>query len=71
MERLEYATGERELYDLRRDPDELKNLTASTPDETLARFAKRLADLKQCAGAACRRDGEVFTKVALHRTRAS
>ena len=51
---VEYATGERELYDLRHDPDELHNLAGTDPalERTLAR---RVAQLRRCGGADCRR----------------
>ncbi|HYI21241.1 MAG TPA: sulfatase-like hydrolase/transferase [Candidatus Limnocylindrales bacterium] len=44
---VEYETGERELYDLATDPDELNNL-ANVPghDEILAEFALRLSALR-------------------------
>lgn len=52
---VEYLTGEKELYDLARDPDELVNLDrdpvyAGTRNE----LAGRLALLRDCAGATCR-----------------
>jgi len=51
---VQYATGERELYDLRHDPDELHNLAGTRPalERTLAR---RVAQLRRCGGAGCRR----------------
>ncbi len=51
---VEYATGERELYDLRTDPYELRNLAATAPQDLLSRLAARLADLKRCRGQTCR-----------------
>jgi arylsulfatase A-like enzyme len=51
---VEYASGERELYDVVKDPYELHNLQASADPELLARLAARLAALKACAGATCR-----------------
>lgn len=51
---VEYATGERELYDLRRDPFELRNLAATTGQSLLAQLASRLGTLKRCGGATCR-----------------
>jgi hypothetical protein len=51
---VEYATGERELYDRRADPDELDNLIATADPALLSRLAGRLVDLRDCAGAACR-----------------
>jgi N-acetylglucosamine-6-sulfatase len=52
---VEWATGERELYDLRRDPDELDNLAGTPAAAALqAALARRLAQLRDCAGAQCR-----------------
>ncbi len=51
---IEYVTGERELYDLVTDPFELQNLVRTVPANLLSQFAARLADLRRCAGAACR-----------------
>ena len=52
---VEYITGARELYDLRRDPDETRNL-AHVPSTARLRASlrQRLARLAGCAGAACR-----------------
>jgi arylsulfatase A-like enzyme len=54
---VEWAkTGERELYDLRRDPDELRNLASRPAVRALqARLAATLRRLRPCVGAACRR----------------
>lgn len=51
---IENSSGERELYDLRKDPDQLRNL-AGTPaaDEVEADLVARLAALKTCAGSSC------------------
>jgi N-acetylglucosamine-6-sulfatase len=53
---VEYSDGERELYDLRTDPYELDN---RAHDPALAgvvsRLAQRLATLRGCAAADCRR----------------
>lgn len=46
-----YRNGERELYNLRRDPYELKNTYSDRPPADLK---VRLKDLKKCAGATCR-----------------
>jgi arylsulfatase A-like enzyme len=52
---VEYATGERELYDLERDPDELTSLQAAPRYAPLRRaLAKRLHALQTCAGRSCR-----------------
>jgi arylsulfatase A-like enzyme len=53
---VEYATGEKELYDVREDPLEMHNLARTSPPALLAELSKRVSDLKRCAGAACRRD---------------
>jgi N-acetylglucosamine-6-sulfatase len=51
----EYSNGDRELYDLVRDPDQLTSLHADPAHQTLrTALAGRLAQLKSCAGAACR-----------------
>ncbi|HEY9643240.1 MAG TPA: sulfatase [Coleofasciculaceae cyanobacterium] len=52
---VEYETGERELYDLEQDPDQLQNLAQSAPSDQLQRFAERLAQLRTCVAEACRR----------------
>lgn len=49
----EYATGERELYDLATDPWQLANL-AGTDQPEEADLAARLGALRGCAGDRCR-----------------
>ncbi len=52
---VEYLTGEKELYDLERDPDELVNLDKDPVWVGLRNeLAGRLALLRDCAGATCR-----------------
>jgi N-acetylglucosamine-6-sulfatase len=51
---VEYGTGERELYDLQQDPFELANQAATADAALLHAFAKRLAELKNCASVNCR-----------------
>lgn len=52
---LEYpATGERELYDLDADPYEQTSLAGTADPARLAQLAAWLAQLRTCAGAACR-----------------
>ncbi len=48
---VEHDNGERELYDLRTDPYELRNAYSGRPP---AGLNARLEDLKTCAGATCR-----------------
>ena len=51
---VEHSTGERELYDLRRDPYELRNVVSSPRYRAeRARLAARLRRLKRCSGRAC------------------
>ena len=51
----EYATGERELYYLVRDPDELRNLARDPRYRRIRELlAARLAALRSCKGASCR-----------------
>jgi N-acetylglucosamine-6-sulfatase len=53
---VEHVTGERELYDLRHDPDELDNLAGRPEVAALqAQLSRRLHRLETCEGAACRR----------------
>jgi N-acetylglucosamine-6-sulfatase len=53
---IEYATGERELYNLKRDPNQLNNLMrAGNPKPALmARLSGLLDRLKRCSGDSCR-----------------
>jgi arylsulfatase A-like enzyme len=51
---VEYADGERELYDRRVDPDELDNLADAQPPERLERLSAQLAALRGCSGVGCR-----------------
>ena len=51
---VEHASGERELYDLRSDPDELVNVVNDPAlAGTLAQLEARLEVLKTCAGESC------------------
>lgn len=51
---VEYETGTKELYDIKQDPHQLKNL-ASTADPTLLkRLAERLNKLRTCEADSCR-----------------
>ena len=49
------TTGEKELYDLKTDPYELRNIYASAPPTLLSDLQTRLDALKSCAGAECKR----------------
>ncbi len=50
----EYSTGEKQLFDVRVDPYELKNLAATATPALLARLSARLAQLASCSSATCR-----------------
>ncbi|MEH2074539.1 MAG: sulfatase [Nostoc sp.] len=51
---VEYETGEKELYDIKKHPDQLENL-ASTADPTLLKqLANRLNKLRTCQKDSCR-----------------
>jgi N-acetylglucosamine-6-sulfatase len=53
---VEHDNGERELYDLRRDPDQLDSLDGDPGYATIeARLAERLAALQICTGESCSR----------------
>jgi N-acetylglucosamine-6-sulfatase len=52
---VEYDSGEREVYDLSRDPDELNNLAAHSDAGWLARMSELARALGACAGEDCRR----------------
>ena len=52
---IEHASGEMELYDLDRDPDELNNVQGNTTlADVRSAMARRLAALRGCAGSGCR-----------------
>jgi N-acetylglucosamine-6-sulfatase len=51
---VEYETGARELFDLRRDPAETRNVVDSTPVATVAALAEQLHALSNCTGEQCR-----------------
>lgn len=51
---IEYATGEREYYDLVADPDEMQNIYAQLSDSRKNELARRLADGTGSAAAAQR-----------------
>jgi N-acetylglucosamine-6-sulfatase len=52
---VEYFTGERELYDLARDPLQLTNLEGNpAAGETISALSARLAVLASCSGTTCR-----------------
>jgi N-acetylglucosamine-6-sulfatase len=61
----EYSNGERELYDLMRDPYQLTSLHADPAHQRVrTRLAARLARLRSCAGAICRSSPSLRVSVA-------
>jgi N-acetylglucosamine-6-sulfatase len=66
----EFESGERELYDLRRDPYELQSLHADPRYAGLrAALAARLHVLETCAGATCREAPRVSLELRCRRGR--
>ena len=51
---VEYVTGERQLYDLRTDPDQLHNVVTTADPKLVQDLAKQLSALRQCKGGGCR-----------------
>ncbi len=51
----EYATGEKELYNLRRDPHQLTSRHASASRTLRSELRARLDALRGCAGEGCER----------------
>ena len=64
----EHVTGEKELYNLARDRDELNSQqTNPAYDSMEANLAMRLARLRQCKGAVCRRGVQLSLGTRLQR----
>ena len=51
---VEYKTGERELYDIKKDPYQLENIYESAPPDLLGRLNAQLDSLRQCEAENCR-----------------
>lgn len=51
---VKYATGEREFYDLKVDPHQLRNVAGTLAAERVRLLDQRLVALQACAGATCR-----------------
>jgi arylsulfatase A-like enzyme len=51
---VEYGNKERELYDLRADPDQLENIVGRANPELVKQLSARLAELAACKAASCR-----------------
>jgi N-acetylglucosamine-6-sulfatase len=50
---VEYVNGDRELYDVTADPDEMHNLAGTQPDLE-AQLSNLVAALRSCRAATCR-----------------
>jgi N-acetylglucosamine-6-sulfatase len=51
---VEYKAGERELYDLEKDPHQLRNLYAAAKSDLKQRLERQLDALRQCSAEGCR-----------------
>jgi arylsulfatase A-like enzyme len=51
---IEYETGEKELYDLAKDPQQLVNAILTADSALVRQLAAKLAELKRCAANSCR-----------------
>jgi arylsulfatase A-like enzyme len=51
---IEYVTGERQLYDLRADPEQLHNVVSTADPKLVQSLAKQLSALQKCKGGGCR-----------------
>ena len=51
---VEYVTGERQLYDVRADPDQLHNIVSTADPKLVQDLAKQLSALQKCKGSGCR-----------------
>jgi N-acetylglucosamine-6-sulfatase len=61
----EYASGVKEMYDLWHDPQELQNIAGKPAYAPVQReLARRLAQLRDCSGAACREGPRVQLSLA-------
>ena len=52
---VQYGSGERELYDLRRDPHQLENIAGQADSAVVRRLSTWLAALAKCRGSQCQR----------------
>ncbi|HEX4992603.1 MAG TPA: sulfatase, partial [Rubrobacteraceae bacterium] len=51
---VEHATGEKELYDLREDPRQLRSVHKTADQALLENLDRRLELLRNCSGDGCR-----------------
>lgn len=68
---VQHTSGEQELYDLARDPDQLQSLHSDPASAALKTdLGSRLARLRACAGDACRRGPDLRLAARYERGRA-
>ena len=63
---VEYATGEKKLYDVKVDPYELQNLASKADPKLLDQLSARMKQLSSCKGAACRTAEDVPFNLPWH-----
>ena len=51
---IAYNNGEREMYDLRADPDQLQSIEPTADQALIDALAARLTELRSCQGQQCR-----------------
>lgn len=51
---VEYANGERELYDIRSDPYQLDNVYSTASPALLQSLETQLDALRECSGSSCK-----------------
>ena len=51
---MEYVTGARELFNLKADPQETRNVISKVSRETVTGLSNRLSALSACSGPSCR-----------------
>ncbi len=57
---VEWNGGEREFYDLRRDPDQLENAYTSLAPAVAEQLAVAVKQFRDCAAASCRQLEDAF-----------
>jgi N-acetylglucosamine-6-sulfatase len=57
---VEYANGERELYNVKEDPAQLRNVFNKADPELIRRLSAWLSEMKLCSGALCREREEIM-----------
>jgi hypothetical protein len=58
---VEYESGERELYDLHKDPDELHNIVKEAAPDLVKGLSSWIDHVARCAGANCQTAENITT----------